>query len=131
MSTRKVLPTESLCGLVAGNANGLSILSQGKRKWSIHPVTGKVCKIPNIDGLVKSPIYFVVGLARRFAVPYVLPNRRAKHYVSYIEPFPEPIRMAKPTFCEIIKYYIIDSESGDGAGMAAIARVNAAYISRL
>jgi hypothetical protein len=61
-----------------------------KRKWSIHPVTGKVCKIPNIDGLVKSPIYFVVG--------------RAKHYASYIEPFPESIRMAKPTFCEIIKY---------------------------
>jgi phage gp29-like protein len=55
------------------------------------------------DGLVKSPIYVVVGLARQFAVPYVLPNCRARHYASYIELFPEPIRMAKLTFYEIIK----------------------------
>jgi hypothetical protein len=56
-----------------------------------------------LDGLVKIPIYFVVGFARQFAVPYVLPNCRAKHYASYIELFPEPISVAKLTFYEIIK----------------------------
>ncbi len=45
----------------------------------------------NIDGLVKSPIYFVVGLKRQLAVPYVLPNCRFRHYASYIELFPESI----------------------------------------
>ncbi len=52
----------------------------------------------NIDGLVKSPIYFVVGLIQRFAVLRVLPNRRIRHYASYIELFPEPILMAEMTF---------------------------------
>jgi hypothetical protein len=58
------------------------------------------------DGLVKSPIYFVVGLARQFAVPYVLPNCRARHYASYIDLFPEPIRMVKLTFYQIIFFAI-------------------------
>jgi hypothetical protein len=34
----------------------------------------------NPDGLVKSPIYVVVDLKRRFAVPYVLSNRRLRYY---------------------------------------------------
>ncbi len=56
-----------------------------------------------IDGLVKSPIYFVVGLKRQLAVPYVLPNCRFRHYASYIELFPESIPTHKVTFYEIIK----------------------------
>ncbi len=34
----------------------------------------------NLDGLVKSPIYVVVDLKRRFAVLHVLPNRRFRYY---------------------------------------------------
>ncbi len=58
--------------------------------------------IINQDGLVKSPIYFVVGLKRQLAVPYVLPNCRFRHYASYIELFPESIPTHKVTFYEII-----------------------------
>ena len=31
----------------------------------------------NFEGVVKNPIYFVAGLARQFAVPYLLQNCRA------------------------------------------------------
>ena len=34
----------------------------------------KSFKFLKYGGLVKTPIYFVVGLGRQFAVPYVLPN---------------------------------------------------------
>ncbi len=56
------------------------------------------------DGLVKSPIYFVVGLKRRFAVPYVLPKRRLRQYASYIELFPESISTGWSTFYGFIKF---------------------------
>ncbi len=56
----------------------------------------------NNDGLVKSPIYFVVGLKRQLAVPHVLPNCRFRHYASYIELFPESIPIHGLTFYEII-----------------------------
>ena len=56
-----------------------------------------------LDGLVKSPISFVIDLKRRLAIPHVLPNRRFRYYASYIELFPESIYTAKMTFYEIIK----------------------------
>ncbi len=64
-----------------------------------------------IDGLVKSPIYVVVDLKRRFAVPHVLPNPRFRYYASYIELFPEPIPATSMTFYEPVKgdyFYLID-----------------------
>ncbi len=59
------------------------------------------------DGLVKTPIYFVVGFERRSAVPHVLPNRRSKHYASYIKVFSEPISGQSMTFYESIIRRII------------------------
>ncbi len=56
----------------------------------------------NVDGLAKSMISFVVGLKRRFAVLYVLPNRRFRHYALYIELFPESICEGNSTFCETV-----------------------------
>ncbi len=54
------------------------------------------------DGLVKTPIYFVVGLKRQLAVPHVLANCRFRHFASYIELFPESTPTDKVTFYEII-----------------------------
>ncbi|MFT5700317.1 MAG: hypothetical protein ACI8ZB_003191 [Desulforhopalus sp.] len=56
----------------------------------------------NNDGLVKISIYFVVGLKRRLAIPYVLSNRQLRHCASYIELLPESICTGKMTFYEFI-----------------------------
>jgi len=39
------------------------------------------------DGLVKNPIFVVVDLKRRLAVPHVLSNRRFRYYDLNIELF--------------------------------------------
>jgi hypothetical protein len=72
-----------------------------------------------LDGLVKSPIYFVEGRKRRLAVPHVLPSRRLRHYASesvaylYIELFSESIRAVYTTFYEIILLYKADNSCPD------------------
>lgn len=54
--------------------------------------------LEKFDGLVKNPIYVVVGLGRQFAVPYVPSNCRHRHYTSYIKVFTEPILVERSTF---------------------------------
>jgi hypothetical protein len=57
-----------------------------------------------VDGVVKSPIYFVVGFLKLHDILHVWSRNFKKHYASYIKLFPEPSENLKNTFYEFITY---------------------------
>ena len=55
-----------------------------------------------LDGLVKSPIYFVVGFLKLHDILHVWSRNFKKHYASYIKLFSEPSKNFEHTFYETV-----------------------------
>ena len=61
-----------------------------------------------LDGLVKIPIYFVVGFLKLHDILHVWSRNFKKHYASYIKIFSEPSEISEHTFYETVIFPVFD-----------------------